>query len=189
MNKKENLKLKNLPIVNKGKLYKRDDDSNKTNKFITAGIIVFIIMILMLCGYSMAKMMEEVVIQGKAQLAEPILIIENNPSVDITQNQNYGEYVFKVKNYNEQNKLTETDLKYYIEILSDADDSVNIELYQGDNKIELTNNKTDYIKISKNQKEEREYKIKITYDKGKSNTFEDIIGKIQVRVHTEQEKA
>ena len=78
MNKKENLKLKNLPIVNKGKLYKRDDDSNKTNKFITAGIIVFIIMILMLCGYSMAKMMEEVVIQGKAQLAEPILIIENN---------------------------------------------------------------------------------------------------------------
>ena len=117
------------------------------------------------------------------------MIIENNPAVDITQNQNDGEYVFKVKNYNEQNKLTETDLKYYIEILSDADDSVNIELYQGDNKIELTNNKTDYIKISKNQKEEREYKIKITYDKGKSNTFEDIIGKIQVTVLTEQEKA
>lgn len=189
MNKKENFKYINLPIVHKGKIYKKDDNSNKTNRFITAGIIVFIIMLLMFCGYSMAKMLEEVVIKGKAQIAEPILIVENNPAVDITETQNYGEYVFKVKNYNEQNKLSETDLKYYIEILSNADESVDIELYQDDNKIELNDNKTEYMKISKNQKEEVEYKIKVKYDKNKSNTFEDIMGKIQVRVHTEQEKA
>lgn len=189
MNKKENFKYINLPIVHKGKIYKKDDNSNKTNRFITAGIIVFIIMLLMFCGYSMAKMLEEVVIKGKAQIAEPILIVENNPAVDITETQNYGEYVFKVKNYNEQNKLSETDLKYYIEILSNADESVNIELYQDDNKIELNDNKTEYMKISKNQKEEIEYKIKVKYDKNKSDTFEDIMGKIQVRVHTEQEKA
>ena len=189
MNKKENFKYINLPIVHKGKIYKKDANSNKTNRFITAGIIVFIIMLLMFCGYSMAKMLEEVVIKGKAQIAEPILIVENNPAVDITETQNYGEYVFKVKNYNEQNKLSETDLKYYIEILSNADESVDIELYQDDNKIELNDNKTEYMKISKNQKEEVEYKIKVKYDKNKSDTFEDIMGKIQVRVHTEQEKA
>lgn len=189
MNKKENFKYINLPIVHKGKIYKKDDNSNKTNRFITAGIIVFIIMLLMFCGYSMAKMLEEVVIKGKAQIAEPILIVENNPAVDITETQNYGEYVFKVKNYNEQNKLSETDLKYYIEILSNADESVDIELYQDENKIELNDNKTEYMKISKNQKEEIEYKIKVKYDKNKSDAFEDIMGKIQVRVHTEQEKA
>lgn len=189
MNKKENFKYINFPIVHKGKIYKKEDNGNKTNRFITVGIIVFMIILLIFCGYSMAKMIEEVVINGKAEIAEPILVVENNPAVDITENQNYGEYVFKVKNYNEQNKLSETDLKYYIEILSNADDSVDIELYQDENKIELNDKKTDYIKISKNQKEEREYKIKVTYDKNKSGTFEDIIEKIQVRVHTEQEKA
>lgn len=189
MNKKENFKNINLPIVHKEKIYKKDANNNKKNRFITAGVIVFIIMLVMFCGYSMAKMLEEVVIKGKAQIAEPILVVENNPAVDITETQNYGEYVFKVKNYNEQNKLSETDLKYYIEILSNADESVDIELYQDENQIELNENKTEYMKISKNQKEEIKYKIKVKYDKNKSNTFEDILGKIQVRVHTEQEKA
>lgn len=188
MNKKENFKYINLPIVHKGRIDKKEDN-NKANRFITVGIIVFIIMLLMFCGYSMAKMMEEVIIKGKAQIAEPILVVENNPAIDITETQNYGEYVFKVKNYNEQNKLSETDLKYYIEILSNVDDSVDIELYQDENKIELNENKTEYMKISKNQKEEIEYKIKVKYDKNKSNTFEDIMEKIQVRIHTEQEKA
>lgn len=189
MNKKENFKYINFPIVHKGKIYKKEDNSNKKNRFITIGIIMFMIVLLIFCGYSMAKMIEEVIIKGKAQIAEPILVVENNPAVDITENQNYGEYVFNVKNYNEQDKISETDLKYYIEILSNVDTSVDIELYQDENKIELNDNKTDYIKISKDKKEERKYKIKITYDKDKANTFEDIIEKIQVRVHTEQEKA
>ena len=98
-------------------------------------------------------------------------------------------YTFKVKNYNEKNKITETDLQYYIEILSNTDNSINIELYQNENRINLNNNKTEYIQISKDKKEEREYKIKITYDKNKSNTINDIMEKIQVKVHTEQVKA
>ena len=137
----------------------------------------------------MAKTMEEFIIKGKAEIAQPIFIVENNPSIDITAINNYGIYTFKVKNYNEQNKITETDLKYYIEILSNTDNSINIELYQNENKINLTNNKTEYIEISKDKKEEREYKIKITYDKNKSNTINDIMEKIQVKVHTEQIKA
>ena len=137
----------------------------------------------------MAKAIEEVIIKGKAEIAEPILVIENNPSIDITAINNYGVYTFKVKNYNEKNKITETDLKYYIEILSNTDNSINIELYQNENKINLNNNRTEYIQISKDRKEEREYKIKITYDKNKSNSINDIIEKIQVKVHTEQAKA
>lgn len=162
---------------------------NKINKFITTAIIVFIFVLLIMCEYSMAKMVEEVIIKGKAQIAEPILTIESDPSLDITETQNYGEYTFKVKNYNEQDKLSEVDLKYYIEILSNTDDSVIIELYQGENRINLNEKKTEYMEISKNQKEEREYKIKVMYDKNKSSTFEDIMEKIQIRIHTEQEKA
>ena len=152
-------------------------------------LIVFIIILLLFCGYSMAKVVEQFIIKAQAHIAEPILLIENNPSVDITAINNTGIYTFKVKNYNEQNKITETDLKYYIEILSNTDNSINIELYQNENNIKLHNNKTDYIQISKDKKEEREYKIKITYDKSKSNTINDILEKIQVKVHTEQVKA
>ena len=187
MNKKEKIKYGNLPIVPKGKIYKTEEKTKPTSRFLTAGLIIFIIILLMFCGYSMAKAIEEVVIKGNAQVAEPILVVENNSAIDITETQNSGEYTFKIKNYNEQDKITETDLKYYIEIISDADDSVKIELYQKENQIKLNNNKTEFIKISKNQKEEIEYKIKITYNN--TNSFKDIIGKIQVKVHTEQEKS
>ena len=137
----------------------------------------------------MAKTLEDIIIKSNAQIAEPIFIIENNPSVDITAANNNGIYTFKIKNYNEENKITETDLKYYIEILSNLDSSINIEVYQNDNKINFENNRTEYMKISKDKKEEIEYKIKITYDKNKSNNINDIMEKIQVNVHTEQIKA
>lgn len=189
MNKKENIKYTNLPLINRGKIYKKENKNIKSSKFITGAIITFIIILLLFCGHSMAKVIEEVIINSQTKIAEPILEIENNPSVDITATNNYGEYIFKIKNYNKENKITETDLKYYIEILSNTDNSVNIELFQNENKINLNNNRTEYIQISKDKKEEREYKIKITYDKEKSNTINDILGRIQVKVHTEQVKA
>ena len=186
MNKKENMKYSNLPIIKKGKIYNKETLETKSSKLLTVIFITFIIILLLFCGYSMAKSIEEFVINSKAEIAEPILVIENSPSIDITTLNNSGIYTFKIKNYNEQNKVTETELKYYIEILPNVDDLVDIELYQNENKINLNNNKTEYIKISKGEKEEREYKIKITYDKDKSNTINDIIEKIQVKVHTEQ---
>lgn len=189
MNKKENVKYANLPIISKGKIHKDEEENKKFSKLITGILILFIIMLTLFCGYSMAKMFDEVIIKGKAEIAEPILLIENNPSIDITALNNCGIYTFRVKNYNEQNKITETNLKYYIEILSNLDNSVNIELYQGESKIELIDNKTEYIYISKEQKQEKEYKIIIKYDKEKSNSIGDIMEKIQVRVHTEQVKA
>ena len=58
-----------------------------------------------------------------------------------------------------------------------------------ENKIELHNNKTEFMKIEKNQKEDREYKIKVTYDNENTEVGNDILEKIQIKVHTEQEKA
>lgn len=189
MNKKENIKYSKLPIINKGKIDKNEKVDSGNSKLVTMILIIVIIILLLFCGYSMAKVIEEVILKGEVEVAEPILLIENNPSLDITATNNYGIYTFKVKNYNEKNKITETDLQYYIEILSNTDNSINIELYQNENRINLNNNKTEYIQISKDKKEEREYKIKITYDKNKSNTINDIMEKIQVKVHTEQVKA
>lgn len=161
----------------------------KENNKLMTSFILSIIVIIMLCGYSMAKCIDEYIIKGKMKIAEPILEIENNPIINITESQNYGEYIFKIRNYNNKEKITETDLKYYIEISPKLDNSINLELYQNDDEIKLTDNKTEYIKISKDQKEEREYKIKITYDKNNTVEVGDILEQIQVKVHTEQEKA
>jgi len=161
----------------------------KGNNKLMTGFILSIIVIIMLCGYSMAKCIDEYIIKGKMKIAEPILEIENNPIINITESQNYGEYIFKIRNYNNKEKITETDLKYYIEISPKLDNSINLELYQNEDEIKLTDNKTEYIKISKDQKEEREYKIKITYDKNNTVEVGDLLEQIQVKVHTEQEKA
>lgn len=161
----------------------------KGNNKLMTGFILSIIVIIMLCGYSMAKCIDEYIIKGRMKIAEPILEIENDPIINITESQNYGEYIFKIRNYNNKEKITETDLKYYIEISPKLDNSINLELYQNEDEIKLTDNKTEYIKISKDQKEEREYKIKITYDKNNTVEVGDILEQIQVKVHTEQEKA
>lgn len=162
---------------------------HKENNKLMTSFILSIIVIIMLCGYSMAKCIDEYIIKGRMKIAEPILEIENDPIINITESQNYGEYIFKIRNYNNKEKITETDLKYYIEISPKLDNSINLELYQNEDEIKLTDNKTEYIKISKDQKEEREYKIKITYDKNNTVEVGDILEQIQVKVHTEQEKA
>ena len=188
MNKKENAKYMDVPIIQKGKIYKNESKDGKNGKLLTATLVIIIVILLMFCGYSMAKIIGEVIIRGQAQIAEPILVIENNPSIDITETKKYGEYCFKVKNYNNQ-KQTEIDLKYYIQVISDLDKSIELKLYENGKQIKFENNKTDYIKISKDSKKENEYKLEITYNKDKSVSVNDIVQQIQVKVHTEQEKA
>ena len=183
MNKNENIKYANLPIIIKGKINKEEKINNKSSKIITAILIIILTVILLLSGYAMAKTIEEVLIKTNMQIAEPIFTIENMPSIDITAEKNYGIYNFKIKNYNEKEQITETDLQYYIEILGNIDNSINIELYQNENQIKLKNNK-----ISKDKKEEREYKIKILYEKNKNDNINDILENIQVKIHTEQMK-
>ena len=161
---------------------------DKKIKYITLLIIIFMVILLFLCSISLAKNIEGVIINSGTQVAEPILIIENNPSIDITATKNHGLYSFKVKNYDNQNKISDVDMKYYIQILSNTDESIEFKLYQDNKQINLKDNKTDYIKMSKEEMISREYKIEITYDKNKNISVNDIIQKIQVKIHSEQGK-
>lgn len=161
---------------------------DKKIKYITLLIIIFMVILLFLCSISLAKNIEGVIINSGTQVAEPILIIENNPSIDITATKNHGIYSFKVKNYDNQNKISDVDMKYYIQILSNTDESIDFKLYQDNKQINLKDNKTDYIKMPKEEMISREYKIEITYDKNKNISVNDIIQKIQVKIHSEQGK-
>ena len=78
------------------------------------------------------------------------------------------------------------DLKYFIEILeNDLDTSIQYTLYKEGEEIELKDNKTEEIKLSKDKKEEQIYILKVEYDSTK-NKIGDIMKDIQIKVHSEQ---
>ena len=80
------------------------------------------------------------------------------------------------------------DLSYYIEILeNDLDASIQYQLYQGDEKLELKENKTKEMIFHRDVEEEQKYTLKVTIDASK-NTKEDIMQDIQIKVHSEQLK-
>ena len=53
MNKKDNIKYSNLPIISKGKIYKQNATEEKGAKLLTIILIIAIISVLLFCGYSM----------------------------------------------------------------------------------------------------------------------------------------
>lgn len=177
----------NLSII-KPQHSKRVNTKENNLKVITVIITIFIIFLLLFTGYTFAKNIGDTIINAKSKIAEPILIIENNPSIDITATDNYGNYSFKIKNYNDNGQLSDVDMQYYIEILSNLDETIEYKIYENEKEIKLKNNKTDFLKILKSSKSEKNYRIEFTYNKDSSLKMEDIIQKVQIKVHSEQVK-
>lgn len=98
-----------------------------------------------------------------------------------------GTYYFKVKNYNKDEEITDVDLLYTIEILTKTDESVTFKLFKNDKEVPLENNKSQEFLITKNAKQEDNYKLKILYDKEKAQG-RDLFQDVQIKVHTEQRK-
>ena len=150
-------------------------------------VFFLIIIFVLIAGFSFAKFVNQTIIKASGQIANPILEIENGTIVDINNQNQSVTCNFKIKNYNTKNEITNTDLKYYIEILPKVKNSISIELLQNGKLISLNNGKTDYIKMQKNIKQTDEYKVNIKYDS--SNTsYQDISQKLKIKVHAEQVK-
>ena len=158
----------------------------KNGKTITLIIVTIIVILLFFTGYSIGKGMTNVKVNTTTQIAKPIIIVENNPTIDITTIKNTGYYDFKVKNYNEENQVNQIELKYRIEIISKYDETISFKMYKNNQEIPLLNNKTQEIQLTKNQKEEQNYRLEIIYDKTKSTSTEEIIQDVQIKVHSEQ---
>ena len=113
--------------------------------------------------------------------------MENNPEITITSSDTKGTYDFKVKNYNSDEEITQIDLLYTIEILTKTDESISFRLYKNNKEIQLENNKTQEILLTKNEKKEDNYKLEILYNNESTNK-KDIFQDIQIKVHSEQRK-
>ena len=92
-----------------------------------------------------------------------------------------------MKNYNSDEEITQIDLLYTIEILTKTDESISFKLYKNNEEIQLQNNKTQEMLLTRNEKKEDNYKLEILYNKENTNQ-EDIFKDIQIKVHSEKRK-
>ena len=168
---------------------KKIDKLKNKKREITLIVITTIVLTLFFTGYSIGKGLADTTIKTKAEVAEPILIVENGEHIDITGVETKGEYDFKVKNYDDKGKFTQVDLEYTVEIISNTDESIVFKLYKNDEEITLQNNKTQKMMLSRQGKQEDKYKIEILYDKTKVDSISDIIEDVQIKVHSKQVKA
>lgn len=157
---------------------------NKINK-VKIIVIITCITILSFTSYSIGKQITEVVISMNAQIAKPILIVDYQPEIEITESKKEGEYYFKVKNY-EAEEISQVDMQYYVEIIGRMDNAINCTLYKDNKEIELKNNRTQNQSIQKEQKQEDSYCLKVKYDNTKTAFIEDIMQELQIKVHSEQ---
>ena len=149
-------------------------------------LAITIILLLFFSGYSFGKGYSSTSIETKAKIAEPILVVENSPTIEVNGKNEREYYDFKVKNYRENGEKTQVDLTYNIEILSQTEESISFKLYKENAEIPLQDNKTADMKLQKEEIQEDNYKLEIIYDKAKNKSIEDIIQDVQIKVHSEQ---
>ena len=196
-NSQENIIRMNKAKKNKSKINKVEVNTANTifskktsNKNYILLFLLFIILIIFIFSKnSLGKQMSNTKINTNSEIAKPILIVENNPAIDITNRNNKGYYDFKIKNYNELDEINEIELRYNIEILNEENKAITFRLYKGEEELLLEKNKTKDMIIKKNEKQEENYKLEITYDKNLVSSLEDIIQNVQIKVHSEQLKS
>lgn len=155
---------------------------------LTLFLVSVMVLALFSSGYSIGKESSNTNIQTNAEIAEPILIVENSPVVEVNGRKEREYYDFKVKNYKENGEVTQIDLEYNIEILSQTEEAISFKLYKNNQEIALENNKTANMKLEKEKKKEDCYQLEIIYDKTKECFNEDIMQDVQIKIHSEQMK-
>ena len=165
---------------------------NNNLKKLTYIIILFIVIILLFTGYSMGKSINEILINYQADIAQPILEVRSNPSIDITDTETEGSYTFYVRNYDGNGKKSDVDIQYLVEIQDTIDErlknTMNYELYKNGQKIEIKEQKTNLMEIHNQNLQEDTYVLKIKYNKDASRYKKDMLDKIQIKIHSQQVK-
>lgn len=137
-------------------------------------VVLFLIMLLML-NNSYSKYKTLVVSNGKAIVAEPIILIEKDNVITKEYNKKAGvlEYYFKIKNYDNE-KINEVECFYNIEILENNQNfPIEYKLIDLSNNQEITinNNKSIEFLIGSSIKEEDSYKLEVRWKDKEINQY------------------
>ncbi len=147
-------------------------------------IIIFtcVICIILFSSYSMGKVNNSIIINTKGNIANPIIKLNSDIPIRITNQNRKGTYNFQINNY-EQNKITDVNIKYNLEIIFNYTKYNSIKLYKDNQEIKLKNNKTEDFILQKNDIQQENYKLEIEYN---NEITEDIVEDIQIKLHWTQ---
>lgn len=148
----------------------------------TIPAIIFFILILFSTN-SLGKYFSKTNIEVDAEIAKPILKIESDSTLDISESKEKEIYRFKVKNYDEINQITEVELEYYIEIISEINENIDFKIYKEDKELNINENETEKFSLRKEEKQEDNYKIEILFN---NISVQEIIQNIEIKIHAEQ---
>ena len=149
-------------------------------------IVILIIVAIFSANISYARYIKNECLNIVQEIANPVLEIKEGEIIKIDKINNMGFYEFSIKNFNSK-KISEIDSEYTIEIVSDIEEAVKFELYNGEKQVNLQDLKTEPILIKGNNKTEENYKLKIIYNDVK-DIKSNIMSKIQIKIHSEQGK-
>ena len=178
------VKIKKKKIFNKNRKNMKNETKDKKGKIIVLILLILTILLGILVGISFSKYQNKLIGEAFANVAKTVLEVRREQSLLLTALAPKASYVFEVRNYKEEN-LNEVEMEYYIEIISNTDEAINFTLYRGDEKISLSNNKTEKIKLTKEEKQIHSYRLEITYDKTQG-ILEDINENVEIKIHSIQ---
>lgn len=177
-----------MPVkIKKRKLFNKNIKNKiKDKKKITILILLmFTILLGIFVGISFSKYQSKLIGQAFANVAKPVLEVRREQSLALTALAPKASYVFEVRNYKED-ELNQVEMEYYIEIISNTDEAINFALFKENEEIPLNNNKTEKIKLTKEEKQTHSYRLEITYDSTKGEIGKDISENVEVKIHSIQ---
>lgn len=146
-------------------------------------IVVAFVLTIILSTISLGKYFNKTKINVNSGVAIPIIKLEGEQKLIINNNQENKVYNLAVKNYDENEQITQVELEYYIEIISKKNDDINFKIYKEKRELNINNNKTEKFLLTKENKQQDNYKIEILLNKKIS---EDILQNVEIKVYSEQ---
>ena len=146
-------------------------------------IVVAFVLTIILSTISLGKYFNKTKINVNSGVAIPIIKLEGVQKLIINNNQENKVYNLAVKNYDENEQITQVELEYYIEIISKKNDDINFKIYKEEKELNINNNKTEKFLLTKENKQQDNYKIEILLNKKIS---EDILQNVEIKVYSEQ---
>lgn len=149
-------------------------------------IVLIIIIILQIINFTNSKYNTKFFQNGIAKIAEPIIVFESFEEENklINKLDFPREYQFKIKNY-ENNKINEIDFLYNIEIIeSNNNFPIKYKIFDVSNNKEIIvkNGITETLKISKEIKEEKIYKIILEWEEKEIEMSENLNLKLKLNL-------
>lgn len=146
----------------------------KTITLLLLLILIVLLILLLIHKNTVASYLSNITGKSITKIASPVFVMETTDKKLLNDDNTEIDYLFNIKNFNENGERNQANLKYYIEISPKLDSTITLTLYKDNVIVPLNNQKTDYIDLSVEDNIIHEYRLNLKYEREKSNSTTDI---------------